>query len=309
MPDETNEKSPIDPMELWEQWYSSATNAWSNAMNGGKERYMDPFGLYQGWLKSMSEVQERLLANPTGLMDANQAWKLWFQAMTDGWRKAAELGGDPLGLMTSWLEMMEEMRTKLQASEGVPNDPFTFFKQWYDATNETWAKAVGEFIGTDRFMQGVRQSLENYSSFTRTFRHSSEEYLKTLQLPTRSDLARVAELVVNLEEKVDRIDDAFEEIEEGQTKVATGEAVANLEGRLEAVEDKLNTFPTILKKVEAVEGLAKRLDQLEDKIDKVLVALKKIEVKEQAEASKPAKTSTRKATKKNDNQQKVQDSK
>jgi len=251
----------------------------------------------------MGELQEQMKTNPSGLMDPKEAWKLWFEAMTTGWRTATEWGGDPLGLMTRSLEMTEEIRANIQAGEGVPKDPFTLFKQWYDATSETWAKAVGEVIGTEKFMEAVRQTLESYTSFTRTFRRASEEYFRTLQLPTRSDVARVAELVVNLEEKVDHLDDAFEDFEDGHAHEATSEAIVNLEGRLEDVDGKLDTFPTILAKVEAIEGLAKRLDQLEEKLDKVLAALQKLETSEQKESSKPVNTPPRKVTKKNNNQQ------
>ncbi len=302
MSDGANDKSPTDPTDLWKQWYNTSSKVWSNGLDSRKETYMDPYGLYQGWLKSMQDVQERLKAHPFGVMDPKEAWRVWFEAMTDGWRKAAEMGGDPLGLMARWLEMMEEARANMQSGEGIPSDPFTFFKQWYDAASETWAEAVGSVIGTEQFMEGVRQFIESYTSSTRTFRRASEEYFRTLQLPTRSDIARVAELVVNLEEKVDRIEDAVEEFEDGQVHMAKSEEVATIEERLEEVEGKLNTFPTILKSAEEVENLAKRLDQLEGKVDKVLSVLTKIDAMERAQASKPANLAPRKTTKKNKDQ-------
>jgi len=291
MPEEANDKSPTDPTGLWGQWFDTSSRVWSNVMNGGKETYVDPYGVYQSWLKNMGEAREQMKANFFGVMDPKEAWQRWFDGMTEEWRSAAQMGADPLGVTTHLLEMIEESRAKMQAEGNFPADPFTFFKQWYDATNEVWANAIGEVIGTEKFMEGISRFLESYTSFQRTFRRASEEYFRNLQLPTRSDVARVAELVITLEEKVDRIEDAFEDFEDGYAHLATSEAVAGLEEQLERVESK------------AVEGLAKRLDQVESKLDKVLAALKKIEAKEQVESSKPTNTEHRKAAKKNANPQ------
>ncbi len=168
--------------------------------------------------------------NTQRAMDPTELWKQWYETSSN-----------------QWLEMMEEARAKMLAGESLPADPFTFFKQWYEATSETWSKVVGDVIGTEKFVEATSRFLESYTSFARTLRRTNEEYFRNLQLPTRSDIARVAELVVALEEKVDRIEDAFEEFQEGP-QVAISEVV---------------------------EGLSKRLDRVESKLDKVLAALEK----------------------------------
>ena len=291
MPEEANDKSLNDPTGLWRQWYDTSSRVWSNVVDGEKETYVDPYGVYQSRLQNMGEAREQMKANFFGMMDPKEAWQRWFDGMIEEWRSTAQMGADPLGLTTHMLEMIEEARAKMQAEGNFPADPFTLFKQWYDATNEAWAKAIGEVIGTEKFMEGVSRFIESYTSFHRTFRRASEEYFRNLQLPTRSDVARVAELVIALEEKVERIEDAFEDFEDGYAHLATSETVAGLAEQLERVESK------------AVEGLAKRLDHVESKLDKVLATLKKIEAKEQAESSKPTNTERRKAAKKNANPQ------
>jgi pyruvate/2-oxoglutarate dehydrogenase complex dihydrolipoamide acyltransferase (E2) component len=72
------------------------------------------------------------------------------------------------------------------------------------------------------------------------FKRNSEDYLKNLQLPVRSDISRIAGLVVNLEEKVDRIEEVLEDFEYGYAEPATTESVKGLETRLERVESKLD---------------------------------------------------------------------
>jgi pyruvate/2-oxoglutarate dehydrogenase complex dihydrolipoamide acyltransferase (E2) component len=72
------------------------------------------------------------------------------------------------------------------------------------------------------------------------FKRNSEDYLKNLQLPVRSDITRIAGLVVNLEEKVDRIEEVLEDFEYGYAEPATTESVKELETRLDRVEGKLD---------------------------------------------------------------------
>lgn len=275
MPEEGNSKEPADPMEMWEKWYDITTRAWSKNRNGSQETSMDPFGMYQTWLKSVGNAQEQLKAGAFGNLDPKEAWKRWFEASTDIWEKAAERGPDPLGLTTQWLEMMEEARARM-AEGNIPADPFTFMKQWYDATSETWATVIGDIIGTERFMESASQFMESYTSLYRTFRRANEEFFSNLQLPTRSDIARLAELVIEVEDKVEQIEDAFEDFEENNTKVVP----FNQEGRLEEVERKLDALSASLQKLTTVDTLEKRLDRLESKLDKLLITLGKSEAKE-----------------------------
>lgn len=120
-----------------------------------------------------------------------------------------------------------------------PSDIFTMFREWYEATSETWAEMVNGTIGTEQFIESASPFLESYANFYKTTRRANEEYFKNLQLPTRSDIARVAELIVNLEEKVDGMEDDLATMGTMAT-MATVEQVERLGKRLEAIEGKLD---------------------------------------------------------------------
>ncbi len=263
MPEDGNSTGPADPIELWEKWYGTTSKAWSKSLDGSKEAFVDPFGLYRTWLKSVGATQEQMKVSPFGKMDPKEIWSQWLEASVDFWRKASEGGADPLGFTTQWLEMMEEARARILTEGNIPADPFTFIKQWYDATSETWAKVIGDVIGTDRFMESAKEFLESYTSFYRTFRRANEEFFRNLQLPTRSDIARVAELVVELEDKVELIEDTLEDFEDNFAKAIT----SNLKEHLDRVDMKLDALPDILQKLTIVNGLEKRLDQVDMKLD------------------------------------------
>ena len=46
-----------------------------------------------------------------------------------------------------------------------------------------------------------------------TLRHQMRAYLEALNVPTREDIARLGELIVGLEEKIDQLGDRFATIE------------------------------------------------------------------------------------------------
>lgn len=273
MSEQTNTKGSLAPTELWKQWYDTSAKAWVNAVESSRELYGDPIGLYRSWSKTVNEAQNMLQDSTLGPMDAATIWQRWFEATIDIWRKAASTSADPFGITSKWLGMMEEAQAKLRTGEVQYTEPFTFFRDWYNATNEIWSKLVEQYIGSEQFMETSTPFLESYASFFKTFRRANEEFFQNLQLPTRSDIARIAELVITLEEKVDQLDDT---LDNSQSNDITHEAVTGIQGQIHTLEHKLNELPTTLAQRPAVESLNLRLERVEGKIDALSPALQQI---------------------------------
>ncbi len=350
MAGETNSQNstmPTDPIELWRRWNETTSKVWLNAVQNSTASTTNSYDLYRSWIQSVGEsvskAQEQINVNPFMMMSANDAWKTWFDATMETWRKAVQQGGDPLGLTRQWLTMMDEAQQKLLAGAPLQTDPFTLFKEWYDATSDQWSKVVEETLSSKQFLESTRPFLESYASIALAFRRANEEYFKRLQLPTIADVANVAQLVINLEEKIDTIEDALEKFEDAQANMATLEAVTHLEQRLDKVatveavaslEQRLDKVATVeavasleqrLDKVATTEivagleqrldkmattemtaGLEQRLNQVESKLDKVLAALEKLEEK-RVEPAPTNKAPSRKTQKKSTSQQEVQE--
>lgn len=173
-----------------------------------------------------------------GMPGPAEMWLQWLGTAAPDWQKERDTQEFP----APWLEMMEQARAKLQDGEITPEDPFGSLKQWYDATSETWSKVIEEAIGTEQFTETMGRNLESYASFFRMFRQASTASFNNLQLPTRSDIARLAGLIVKLEEKVDRIEDSLEQSEEKPLQMGAGDGRWHLEARLEQIENKLESF-------------------------------------------------------------------
>src|SRR6266566_4707668 len=208
-------------------------------------------------------------------------WKQWSETSTAMWTNVLEGGKgtfvDPYGLYRPWLHSIEVAQEQMKESAKGTIEPTELRKQWYEAAIGAWAKAVGDIIGNEKFVENASQFIESYTSYYMATRRANEDYFRNLQLPTRSDLARVAEIIVALEEKVDRLDDALDDIEDGNSQVATKDVITELEGRLSRVEKRLDAISSALEKLETVEKLAKHTEGMEKKLDKVLEAFAKNE--------------------------------
>jgi polyhydroxyalkanoic acid synthase PhaR subunit len=195
-------------------------------------------------------------SNRSPLHQVEELWKQWIETTSQTWQQSFATNSDPFGLTTRWLEIMEETRLNLLHETAIPNDPFTFFKQWYESSHEAWSKSSEEIIGNDKFVEAASCYMESYTTFYKNFSRLNEDYFSHLQLATRSDLTRVAELIIALENKVDSLQDASEDLQSHYPQLAAmqplpatsthSEPDTHLEKRLDSVEQKLDTLITLL---------------------------------------------------------------
>jgi uncharacterized protein YukE len=210
--------------EAWKAFYETVSRMWPQIGAGSKGA--TTFGKPSSF----------------GLPDPTQIWTDWVDAATWHWRK----GLDVQELPAPWLEMMEEVRAKMQMDDNISLDPITALKHWYDTSAEKWSKILGDAIVTEHFVEAMSYILQSYASFHSIFRQASEAYFSNLQLPTRSDIARLAALVVNLEEKVDRIEDSLEDMGDNSTQLSDKTSLQRLETRLEQEDKKMEKILTLL---------------------------------------------------------------
>ncbi len=309
MSQKSSNRATFDPTELWRQWYEAGNKMWSNMLGDSRESYVDPYGLYRQWFAGLEDAWKRMfesvqrspiaagdggpvsVVNPAAAenpaaatqpvadavvgqaVEAQNLWKQWFEAMSDSWQKAAALGTEAVYLTPRWLTMLDQMRNNFLSAEGYPTDPLQFATRWYNATSGPLSEFLGDLIEREEILDVSSQFLQSYASFYKVFRRDSEEYLKGLQIPVRSDIARVAGLVVALEDKIDRIEEAFEDFEYGRAEPATAESLQAIEERIERLEQTLERLEGGAATADSVSGLKQRLDSVEAKIDRLLTAL------------------------------------
>jgi polyhydroxyalkanoic acid synthase PhaR subunit len=95
--------------------------------------------------------------------------------------------------------------TNEQRDPGAPTDPFALWKQWYEQNEKAWGSSVAQATGTEAFAEMQGKMLESFLAFQKTLRDASRAQLEALGLPTRDDVARLGEIVLGLEEKIDQL--------------------------------------------------------------------------------------------------------
>ena len=257
----------MDPTELWRQWYETSSKMWSDAMQGGREGSVDPYGLYRQWVSGMQDAQKKMEESAEGIPqfggaesmggvprvdpdEMRQNMQRWMDATADSYRQAMEASRGMMDLAPKWMRVFEDSRQNLMQQGDIPSDPVSFGVQWYNATSGPVAEFAEGALQKDEVLGPASRFLESYTTFYNVFKKNAEENLGTLQIPTRADISRVAGLVIALEDKVDRIEDAFEDFEYGYTEPASSDSVSQLEERMDRVEGKLDRL------LSAVEGMS-----------------------------------------------------
>lgn len=254
MPTEKKPQANIDSMELWRHWHDATFKMWSDLLGGDKEAYVDPSGLYRQWFENLRSTREKAEEVPAGTANTYDVWRWWTEATAEAWRRTAEAGTLMAELTPRWLEMAGELQKQMLDRGNLPTDPMDLYLRLYNATSGPLSEMATDILENEMFLEDSRRLSTLYAAFYNAFRRVSEEYLGSLQLPTSSDVYRVAQLVVDLDDKVDRIEETFEDFERGYE--AAAEAVDALNKRLDGVEERLG-----------------QLDRVESKLDQLLAAL------------------------------------
>lgn len=103
--------------------------------------------------------------------------------------------------------------TNEQGRQEATTDPFALWRQWYEQNHEAWGKGAVDATGTEAFAEMQGKMLASMVAFQKTMRDVSRAQLEALELPTRDDIARLGEIVLGLEEKIDLIADRLDRLE------------------------------------------------------------------------------------------------
>ena len=217
----------------------------------GEKRYPDPYGLYRRWLGAWEDVRDEAYEGEVSSTELGELWRQWFEATVVLWNGTSQAeNGFTNSMAPLWKEMADDLSAKMLSGESLPEEPVEFFVRWYNETEERWSETADELMRRDEVLESMRRSLDTYARSEAELRQASEEGLRNRGVPTRSDVARVAKLVVVVENKVDRIEEALEDLVQGDSNPATvGAAVNGLEERMDRLEGKMDRILTVLERL------------------------------------------------------------
>ena len=97
---------------------------------------------------------------------------------------------------------------------GRTTDPYETWRQLYDANERAWSSALEQAMSNPEFEESSGKMLETMLAAQKSVRDNMRTYLETMNVPTREDIARLGELVVGIEEKIDQVADRLDAIED-----------------------------------------------------------------------------------------------
>ena len=156
-----------------------AFDIWKKALEDGT----------QAWVRALGQTPAPQ-ATP-GAPDFSQFWRPILSQGMEIWQKAAAQGGVSPEFAQQWK---------------------TFLDQWIDV----WSKALGQAMATEGFAQALGRYLDQTLIAQGPLKKGMEQYtdqaLRTLGLPSRSQVVGVASQLVALEERIEGLEDRLDEV-------------------------------------------------------------------------------------------------
>ena len=102
------------------------------------------------------------------------------------------------------------------SKEEAPN-PFSAFekmtKQWQDSVIDSWSAMTRQAVNSESFAQASAQALDSSLAGQKQIREGSAQFLESLGLPKRSDLAAVSKQISQAEMRIADCEDGLDKIQ------------------------------------------------------------------------------------------------
>ncbi|WP_017755215.1 polyhydroxyalkanoic acid synthase subunit PhaR [Calidifontibacillus oryziterrae] len=128
-------------------------------------------------------------------------------------------------------------------------DPFEMWKNLYDQAETYWSKVLDENLATEDFSRGLGKVLDMNLQYKKLVNDSTKAYLQQMNMPSKEDLANLATMMINVEEKIDHIEevvDGFLDIEMTQQKQMS--EINTLKSEVKELHKKIDQIVDILQK-------------------------------------------------------------
>jgi len=146
-------------------------------------------------------------------------------------------------------------------------DPFKIWKKLYFSTEDILTSTMRNYVTTDEFANGIDIILNSYLQYLKVQNEFTNRYMEDSPFSSKRDVARVAELVVSLENKVDGLEGEIEEkLDQLENHIGLISQAVAARREAAAVED-LNEALT--PSMVALKDLSKRVTNLEKILKKV----------------------------------------
>jgi hypothetical protein len=152
---------------------------------------------------------------------SQQLFDLWKRQMEEGaqtWSRMMAAAGptappDPTAFWRPLMDQGVATWSRIMSQGPASPDLIGQWKQFLDQWIEAWSKALGQAMGTEAFAQALGRYLDQWLVSQGPARKAGEQGMETvlqsLGLPSRGQVIGVARQLVELEERLERLEDGM----------------------------------------------------------------------------------------------------
>ncbi|EKN67786.1 hypothetical protein P9E76_02010 [Schinkia azotoformans] len=127
-------------------------------------------------------------------------------------------------------------------------DPFAMWQDYYKNVQNYWGPAINEKVGTEEFSEWMGKVLEGNLLFRNMTDKNTKQFLEQMNLPTREDLSSLSSLIINLDKKIDDMEEQLEEnLEKQITPDDLKKDMVTLKKEVKEIGSKLDEVLNFLK--------------------------------------------------------------
>lgn len=131
---------------------------------------------------------------------------------------------------------------------------FNPFEMWKDFYNQT-SNMIDENLKDESTSKVMGQVLEMNLLYKKLLNETTEHYFDQVNIPTRNDLASISSLIINVESKVDDLEELIEETTSKQNnQIELKREMTDVKNKVKSLDTKLNQILSLLKSNNATEG-------------------------------------------------------
>jgi hypothetical protein len=155
--------------------------------------------------------------NPTQQMF--ELWKRQIDEGTQAWTRMlseAPAAAPPVDATAFWRPIVDQgfqQWARVLAQGPMTPDVLTQWKQLVDQAIEAWSRSLSQVMGTDAFARSLGKTLDQFlvtsAPMKKAADQSIESGLQALNLPSRTQVTGVAKQIVQLEERIEGLEDAL----------------------------------------------------------------------------------------------------
>ena len=161
------------------------------------------------------------MGNAAGPSQLFEQWRKQFEEGAQAWSRlitqtsaaAPSPTPDPTAFWRPVLDQGVQTWAKLFAQTPATPELLTQWKQFLDQWIESWSKVLGQAMGTEQFAKMMGQSLDQMlvtaAPARKVVDQQIEQALQALNLPSRTQLTGIAKQLVELEDRIDRLEESI----------------------------------------------------------------------------------------------------